>query len=264
MKYLIMGRSGAGKDRLADELRHAGLIGVKSYTTRPRRSEDEDTHIFVTQDEADAMSDKVATTTIDGHDYFATYAQVNMADFYVIDPEGAMELADNMPDTIFHIVYVSALDSDRRMHAIARADDPANAKEVFESRNAAEDKRFSDFEEMLGQDNLASTPLPENVVALHVVGNDYQPDTMREWANKLATTLTATERLTRIIQAAPAEGVLKGDEEHVQVVIDDDGKPLVREVTPARLATIMMHDDAGFARFMREMLATCDLFDRVF
>ena len=42
---LIAGRTGAGKDTLVKELINREFRGVKSYTTRPKRTPDEDTHI---------------------------------------------------------------------------------------------------------------------------------------------------------------------------------------------------------------------------
>ena len=49
---LIVGESGSGKSTICDELtKRYGLKQVKSYTTRPRRSEDEDGHTFISDEE---------------------------------------------------------------------------------------------------------------------------------------------------------------------------------------------------------------------
>jgi hypothetical protein len=69
---LIIGRSGSGKDFLARELAKNGLSQVKSYTTRPPRYEGEDTHIFISAEEASRTEGKIATTVINGYEYFAT------------------------------------------------------------------------------------------------------------------------------------------------------------------------------------------------
>ena len=55
---LIVGESGSGKSTICDELtKRYGLKQVESYTTRPRRSEDEDGHTFVSDEEFDKLED---------------------------------------------------------------------------------------------------------------------------------------------------------------------------------------------------------------
>lgn len=86
---LITGKSGVGKDTIADYLCDSfGYTKVKSYTTRQPRYEGEDTHIFVSKEEFDALKDKIAYTNRDDIEYCATQAQVDNADIYIIDPPG--------------------------------------------------------------------------------------------------------------------------------------------------------------------------------
>ncbi len=86
---LITGRSGVGKDTIADYLcDNFGYTKVKSYTTRQPRYEGEETHIFVTKEEFDKLSHKVAYTNREGVEYCATQEQVDNADIYIIDPPG--------------------------------------------------------------------------------------------------------------------------------------------------------------------------------
>ena len=71
-RLLIIGRTASGKDTLADALRHAyGMTFVKSCTTRPRRTPDEDTHVFLTEQQAEPLvRDAVAYTRIGDYIYF--------------------------------------------------------------------------------------------------------------------------------------------------------------------------------------------------
>ena len=63
MKLLIVGRTATGKDTLREALeKHANMTFVKSYATRPRRFENEDTHIFITKNEQKELSQ--ATTIL--------------------------------------------------------------------------------------------------------------------------------------------------------------------------------------------------------
>ena len=53
---LIMGRSGAGKDSLVNKLsERTNLTAITSYTTRPRRENEGNTHVFVTEDVFEEM-----------------------------------------------------------------------------------------------------------------------------------------------------------------------------------------------------------------
>lgn len=88
---LIVGASGSGKTTLAENLeRLFGWRPVVSYTTRPRRSENEAGHIFVDDyafDEA-FLSGAVAYTEYSGYRYCATQRQAEEAQTYVVDIPG--------------------------------------------------------------------------------------------------------------------------------------------------------------------------------
>lgn len=88
---LLVGRSGSGKSTVADILsRNYGLSILQSYTTRPRRYEQETGHLFVNNmfyDNVD-KSTIVAYTYFDNNHYWATQEQVDENDIYIIDPDG--------------------------------------------------------------------------------------------------------------------------------------------------------------------------------
>ena len=146
--YLIVGRSGAGKDTYAHFLEEQGLKGVKSYATRPKRSYDEDTHIFITQEEADKITDKVAVTNINGYEYFATKKQVDEADYYIIDPKGIMELTHNYKDLKYKIIYLYCDKEVRKERAISRGDAEKEI-EIFTKRCNSENAQFNEFEKWI-------------------------------------------------------------------------------------------------------------------
>lgn len=169
-KLLIVGRSGVGKDTLAGILqKEYGLKMVKSYTTRPKRYENEDTHIFITPEEVKNYPIKVAETNIKGYDYFATKQQVEECDMYIIDPIGLYTLVKRMPETEFIVIYIYADAKQRKEMAMARESDKATAESIYNARNKAEDKQFASFEEKI----LYGYSFSPNIARNYVINNDY-------------------------------------------------------------------------------------------
>lgn len=90
--FLIMGKSGAGKDAVVNSLCYKyGLQRLNSYTTRPSRGPG-DMHEFVPSYEGwleshpdDAV---VGYTYFHNHHYWASQSQADAADLYIIDPDG--------------------------------------------------------------------------------------------------------------------------------------------------------------------------------
>lgn len=183
MILLIIGRSGVGKDHLARLLKEMGLNIVISYATRPRRNKKENTHIFISSEEAKTYTDKVATTTINGYEYFATKKQVEKSDIYIIDPNGVYELVQNMPDTEFGLVYIKSDETLAAERAAKRGNNYAEQKEIFVKRRASEDAEFSEFEETW----VNNTGIFENsnVVLKRLIINDYSKVTMQAEARNL-------------------------------------------------------------------------------
>lgn len=205
MKYLIMGRSGTGKDTLAKELKTYGLKEVLSYTTRPKRTPDENTHTFITSDMADDFPDKVASTTINGYDYFATKQQVEEADFYVIDPNGLKVLSKMMPETSFHIIYVKSDSKKCKEMAVTRSMDPEKESAIYDSRRADEDAQFSEFEKLLEVEDA----LPQNCSVVQIVENDYKESTLRRWADYFIRSKWTFDHLTDIVKYCAEHGILE-------------------------------------------------------
>ncbi len=184
---LIIGRTGAGKDYLARELANAGLKQVLSYTTRPQRTPDEDTHVFIKPEESAAYKDKIATTVINGYEYFATKQQMKDNQVYIIDPKGMYELLSNCPDITFTVCYLYADDSQRKTKAVGRGADALHEAAVFDKRNTSEDGQFTEFEQVLKnpfkvKEFQATYP---NVAGVFDRKNDYNPATIKELADQL-------------------------------------------------------------------------------
>lgn len=147
---LIIGRTGSGKDTLANAFKKFDKKVLQSYTTRPKRNDNDNGHIFISEDEVDNYPDKIATATINEYHYFATREQAEENDIYIINPDAVEELIGNLEGFEVNIIYVSAKDDNMRKDmAINRVSNSEEEKEIFEKRNADEDEQFTKFEERI-------------------------------------------------------------------------------------------------------------------
>lgn len=93
--YCIIGASGSGKSSVCELLEskyHRRIL--RSYTTRPKRHEDDTDHIYITEEEYYRLENKVATAEIGGYHYCATKEQIDSSDYYIVDWDGYDELLD--------------------------------------------------------------------------------------------------------------------------------------------------------------------------
>ncbi len=140
----VLGRTASGKDTLVDKLcERMGLSQIISYTTRERRDNEGDTHIFVTREDYDKMKSdgKIAAyTEIAGNLYWTTIDQLYEHDVYIIDPSGVDVLKKlNLSNLRLVTIYINTPDEireDRAFHL--RKDD----KEKFRVRNLSERNQF--------------------------------------------------------------------------------------------------------------------------
>lgn len=120
--YLIIGASGCGKTTAQTILeRIHQLDGVQSYTTRPPRTPKETGHIFVDGKTFDSLTDLVAYTEYNGYRYGITERILKRADFYVIDPPGAMTLLRHKLKPM-HVIWLEASEAERMIRMLNRGD----------------------------------------------------------------------------------------------------------------------------------------------
>lgn len=106
----ILGRSGSGKNYIANKLIRKGYTSAKSFTTRPMRPNDENdinAHTFITPDRVSDYKDNiVADTYFNGAYYFATRQQLNCADIYILDEEGLNQVRNNYTERDILSFYI--------------------------------------------------------------------------------------------------------------------------------------------------------------
>lgn len=149
----VMAESAAGKDKLVNELCNRNhLTQLISYTTRARRANEDDTHIFVDEEIYQQMKDDnniAAYTYINGNHYWSTINQLYESDFYVIDPRGVESLkALNLPNLHLVTVYVNVPEDVRKERAKLRGDD----MNVYRNRCLSEREQFRDMKKNMNVD----------------------------------------------------------------------------------------------------------------
>ena len=159
--FLVVGQTASGKDSLVNAMcqlekpptqdvfgdfwwqgNYKQLI---SYTTRPRRENEGDTHIFIQPNEVEQYKDQIiAYTKIGEYEYFATKDQLKECDFYIIDYLGIQTLRSHNLDDEFRFVtiFINTPDKIREERALQNRKDNA---EVFYARNTTEALQFDDM-----------------------------------------------------------------------------------------------------------------------
>lgn len=143
----VMGRTASGKDSLVNKLcERTGLTAITSYTTRPRRTNEGDTHIFTTKEvyeQIKADGNVAAYTEIAGNLYWTTIDQLYENDVYIIDPRGVKTLQTlNLPNLRLVTVYINTPDEIRENRALNKRGDD---KVKFRTRDFAERQQFRDM-----------------------------------------------------------------------------------------------------------------------
>lgn len=143
---LVVGRTGSGKSSLIKRLcERTGLKELCSYTTRSKRSETDNDHIFVSVEEylrAKECGEIAIDGEIAGNYYYSTIGQLYEADLYTINPEALDRLlALDLPNIRFITVYISCPDKIREERAMKRGDD----KHKYRVRDFSERQEFRKF-----------------------------------------------------------------------------------------------------------------------
>lgn len=145
--FLVIGRSGCGKDTLVNYMcQKYGLKKLNSYTTRPPRQNEEDTHIFISPEDVQKYQDDIiAYTKIGEFEYFATKSQLKDINFYIIDPKGVQDL-ENIPNLkeefSFIKLFIYLPEKERKKRIALRGD----SEEAFLKRQEGEKQQFDNFE----------------------------------------------------------------------------------------------------------------------
>lgn len=153
----ILGESSSGKDSLIVKLsERTGQTAICSYTTRPRRDGEGDTHIFVDDTVYENMLSEgkiAAFTEISNFKYWTTTEQLYSNSYYIIDYDGLKTLrALNLPNLKLVSVYINVPESIRKERAMKRGD----KLEVYRKRCLSEREQFRQMKKNMDVDYVVS------------------------------------------------------------------------------------------------------------
>jgi guanylate kinase len=144
---LLIGESGSGKNTVQDILEQQyGLKPLLSYTTRPKRNKEENTHTFVSEVEFNHIIDTeqvIAFTRYNDYRYCATSNQIAESDVYIIDMGGFYSLKEakinGKIDFPFVSFYLKVPEQERVQRMKSRGDSAKAIRERIEyDKNAFE------------------------------------------------------------------------------------------------------------------------------
>lgn len=143
----ILGRTASGKDSLVQKLcERTGVKQLISYTTRPRRENEGDTHVFVTEETYEQMraDNKIAAfTQIGEYKYWSTIDQLYTNDLYIVDYQGIKTLRElNLPNLKIITIFINVPDKIREERALNTRKDN---KITFRKRDFVEREQFREM-----------------------------------------------------------------------------------------------------------------------
>lgn len=153
----IMGESSCGKDSLVSKLcEKTGHTAICSYTTRPRRDGEGDTHIFVDDAAYEYMRNEgviSAFTEISGYKYWTTIDQLYSNSYYIIDPIGFKTLESlKLPNLRLISIYINVPEQIRKERAMNRGD----KLDVYRKRCLSERDQFRQMKKDMDVDYVVS------------------------------------------------------------------------------------------------------------
>lgn len=254
LKYLLLGRTGAGREFFQKLLEKNGLVVAKSYTTREQRDENDTMHHFIDISQLNDYN-RLFETTHGDVAYFYTKDEIDNADIIPIDPENVNTMCAAYPDTTFRLIRITAFNDDRVKYAVANADDKLLAEADFLAVCEEEDAAFHEIETRMSSMSLNV----DNILLGHVIENDFTDKSdIFEWPAKIVKSKRVFEKMLQIIDELRKADVLIYNEEtnkYTLFVEDKDAKnSTVLQLSPDRMAEHIIVDPNGMFYIMAAWL----------
>ena len=137
--YCLIGKSGTGKSTVMQALHDAyGYTIAQSYTDRPKRTPDEQGHVFLSPDEFDALNGLILPRSSQDGRYGMTEEMLDKSELIVLDYLGTQELLQSYTKRPVHVIGLHA-DTHTR---IVRIDGRGNTFQERRKRLSADEHEF--------------------------------------------------------------------------------------------------------------------------
>ena len=183
--YLIVGKSGSGKDTIVNALCDKyGYKRLISHTMRHQRSDPADAKSHIFSDMKAYRIDKergcvVAETYYNDNYYWATEEQVDESDIYIVDIPGVKSIKERYHNKGIVVIGIEA-DKETRKHRMKERGDSASS---IASRLMLDAQEFADMhlytDRVINNDMVfakGSRPIEDIAAELHHIIREYECD----------------------------------------------------------------------------------------
>lgn len=216
MKFLITGRTAAGKSYFGKTLKNRGFIVTEKKT----------------KDETTKESDIL----YENENYFYDKTETEKADAILTTPNDCIKIAEAMSGTPFFILYIVADDEARKARFIKKFEKETNPAELFDKINKEEKETFDKFEDYIKSFADEKGEDDNNILAICIGNNDVDnKNNIEQLCEKLKSTNIVYKSLLEIVNMMVSEGYIDTTADGMLTVKSQDTDKW-SEITPELFA----------------------------
>lgn len=248
LKFIIIGKQASGKSFFLNLFKEKGLKTLKTHTTRPKRTLDEDTYFFHKESEL-PPKDILASDKVNNHLYFTTKSDVLKSDVMVLTPTGAIDVARAFPEIGFRIIYLDANEEKRDEKLNERLKTNENLQEIQSKREQWDDFNFKLWDEIIKKEKIdEKDKLPSNILAVSHIVNDYDKEQLSYYISECEQTKRLLENLEKIVEKSLNFEILeKGPNNTIHTFFINGN---MKNYTLPEFAHALLDEPNGFLSFM--------------
>ncbi len=259
LKYLLLGRTGSGREFFQKLLLENKISVARSFTTRPPCNEtvfEDSSHCYITDKQMNEISNRVLETEHNGYRYCYTRTLLECSLVIPIDPENVKTICEMFPDTAFRFIEIVASNEDRIKHAVADAEDKLTAEEDFIAACEEENEAFCKFEDIITEQTLGI----DNLMAGHVINNDFTSDSdVYGFIENITNSYRVFTKMLKIIDTLREHDILTySTETNTYTLCMEDkntGEPYNIQLSADNMAEQIIFDPNGMFHTMSAWLA---------
>lgn len=261
MIYLIIGRTATGKDTLGHFLEDEGIKQIVSKTTRNKRDNEEDTHIFVSKEEYENDKENILIETeIDENKYYITKDMLKDDHYYIIDPNSAKKLIKITPTISYYIFYLNVEDEKIRQERFINRDEKCTIRD-FEKRNESEKENFDNFEKSMVNETIYND-FGKNLLKINILDvSKKDKKHIKVFAKEIKKFDTQFNRVRNLIKVLKDNNSVKTYENGLIQVTnkDKEGNIYYTPETLDNVSYTAMYDRYLFGELMSRIVAKYDI-----